>query len=264
MAELTLQWHLAGAEREGRVRGDSPAIIGREAGSTIHVESPTVSRKHAQIRRRPDGFAITDLTNGRNAVIVNGRTITAETALNEGDAVQLGDVTLRVSAVQGIGPPAGGPILKLHWELGGHGHDETVSGGEPVMIGRDASAAIVIASPTVSRQHARIVEKGGRFAITDATSGRNPITVNQRALSGERYLSPGDVITLGAVTLVVTAVQSATPQRGGITELRGGRLVVCSTCHREVDGALQDCPWCGTALVNAETVLPGFQGLTER
>lgn len=258
MAELTLQWQLAGAAREGRVSGDVPAIIGREAGSAVHVESPTVSRKHAQIRRRADGFAIADLTDGRNAVVVNGRTITAETPLKEGDTVQLGDVTLRVAAVRGIGPPVGGPVMNLRWELGGHAHDETVLSGEPVTIGRDGSAAIVIPSPTVSRQHARIAEKGGRFVITDATAGRNPITVNQRALAGERYLSPGDVIKLGAVTVVVTAVQGATPQRSGISALRPGRLVTCSTCHREVDGSLQDCPWCGTALVNAETVLPGF------
>lgn len=258
MAELTLQWQLAGGMHEGRVSGDMPAIIGREAGAAVHVESPTVSRKHAQVRRRSDGFAIADLTNGRNPVIVNGRTITAEMPLKEGDSVQLGDVTLHVSAVQGIGPPAGGPVMKLHWELGGHAHDETVLGGEPVTIGRDASAAITIASPTVSRQHARIAEKGGRFVITDATAGRNPVTINQRALSGERYLSPGDVIKLGEVTLVVTSVQGATSQRSGITELRRGRLVTCPTCHREVDGSLQDCPWCGTALVNAETVLPGF------
>ncbi|MCA1667461.1 MAG: hypothetical protein LC793_08715, partial [Thermomicrobia bacterium] len=72
------------------------------------------------------------------------------------------------------------------------------------------------------------------------------------------FLSPGDVIRLGDVTLVVTAVQGATPQQSGITALRSGRLVTCSTCHREVDGSLQDCPWCGTALVNAETVLPGY------
>jgi pSer/pThr/pTyr-binding forkhead associated (FHA) protein len=258
MAELVLQWQMAGAAREGHVSGDAPAIIGREAGAAVHIESPTVSRKHAQVRRRSDGFTIADLTNGRNAVIVNSRTITAETPLKEGDTVQLGEVTLRVSAVRGIGPSAGGPVMKLHWELGGHAHEETVLGGEPVMIGRDASATIIIASPTVSRQHARIAEKGGRFVITDATSGRNPITVNQRALSGERYLSPGDVVKLGEVTLVVTSVQGATLQRSGITELRRGRLVNCPTCHREVDGSLQDCPWCGTALVNAETVLPGF------
>jgi len=258
MAELTMQWHLAGAAREGRVSGDAPAIIGREAGSAIHVESQTVSRKHAQVRRGADGFVISDLTGGRNAVIVNGRTISAETPLVEGDTVQLGDVTLRVSAVRGIVPPTDGPLVKLRWELGGQVHNEIVVGGEPTIVGRDESAGIVLASPTVSRQHARIAEKGGRFVITDATVGRNPITVNQRALSGERYLSPGDVIKLGEVTLVVTAVQGVNLQHSGIIELRNGRLVTCPTCHREVDGALQDCPWCGTALVNAETVLPGF------
>ncbi len=258
MAELTMQWQLAGAAREGHISDDAPAIIGREAGCAVHVESPTVSRKHAQVRRRSDGFAIADLTSGRNAVIVNGRTIAAETPLKEGDTVQLGDVTLRVAIVRGIGQPTDGPLMKLHWNLGGHTHDETIVSGEPVIIGRDASAAIVIVSPTVSRQHARITEKGGRFVIADVTSGRNPITVNQRALNGERYLSPGDVITLGEVTIVVTTVQSSILQRNGIIELRNGRLVSCPTCHREVDGSLQDCPWCGTALVNAETVLPGF------
>jgi pSer/pThr/pTyr-binding forkhead associated (FHA) protein len=258
MAELTLQWQLGGAAREGRVMGDAPAILGRETGCTVHVESPTVSRKHAQVRRRSDGFAISDLTSGRNPVIVNGRTITAETPLREGDTIRLGDITLRVSAVTGIGAMSGGPTMRMRWELGGQSHEETVLGGEPVTIGRDASAAIVIPSPTVSRQHARIAEKGGRFVISDVTAGRNPITLNQRALSGERHLSPGDVIKLGDVTVVVTSVQGATPQRTGISELRSGRLVVCSTCHREVDGSLQDCPWCGTALVNAETVLPGL------
>ena len=56
------------------------------------------------------------------------------------------------------------------------------------------------------------------------TAGRNPITVNQRALSGERYLSPGDVINLGDVTLVVTSVQGAAPQPFGINRVAGGSV----------------------------------------
>ncbi len=258
MAELTFQWQLEGQTHEGRVMGDAPAIIGRKEGSTVHVDSQTVSRQHAQIRRRADGFTVADLTGGRNAILVNERSITAETPLKEGDTVRLGDVSLRVASVRGVAPPTGGPTMKMRWELGGHAHEETVVGGDPVTIGRDASATIVIPSPTVSRQHAQIAEKGGRFVITDATAGHNPVTVNQRALSGERYLSPGDVIKLGDVTVVVTAVQGAQQQTTGISALRSGRLVTCSNCHREVDGSLQDCPWCGTALVNAETVLPGY------
>ncbi|MGI8857293.1 MAG: FHA domain-containing protein [Thermomicrobiales bacterium] len=259
MAELVLQWQIGGAAREGRVTGDAPATLGREAGCTVPIESPNqaVSRKHAQIRRRADGFAIADLTNGRNPVAVNGRAIVAETAIKEGDTIALGDVTLHVAAVHGVGAPEGGPVMRMRWEHDGHAHEETVLGGDPVVIGREAPAAIMIPSPHVSRQHARIVEKGGRFVMTDITAGRNPITVNQRALSGERYLSPGDVIKLGDVTVVVTSVQGPTPQPFGVNQLKTGRLVVCTNCHREVDGSLQDCPWCGTALVNAETVLPG-------
>ena len=258
MAELVLQWQSGGVACEGRITGDTPATLGREAGCTVQIESSNqaVSRKHAQIRRRADGFAISDLTNGRNPVAVNGRVIGDETVLAEGDSVTLGDVTLRITAVRGISAPSGGPMMKIRWEHEGRAHEERVLGGDPVIIGRDAPAAILIPSPHVSRQHARIEEKGGRFVITDVTAGRNPITVNQRVLSGERYLSPGDVIILGGVTVVVTLVQGAAPQSFGINQLRSGRLVVCTNCHREVDGSLQDCPWCGTALVNAETVLP--------
>ncbi len=257
MAEIVFQWQIGGQQHEGQVVGDAPVILGREAGSAVHVESPAVSRKHAQVRRRSDGFAISDLTSGRNPVIVNGRTITTEMPLREGDTVQLGDVTLIVAAVRGLAPAAGGPTMRFRWDLAGQSHNETIYAGDPVVIGRDPAAGIVLPSATVSRRHAQIVEKGGRFVITDLTNGRNPIVVDQKPLSGERYLSPGDVINLGEVKIVIVSVQGPAPQYG-ISELRQGRLVVCSNCHREVDGSLQDCPWCGTALVNADTVLPRY------
>lgn len=260
MAEVLFQWQIAGQPREGSVTGDAPAAIGREAGSDVYVESANhaVSRRHAQVRRRSDGFAISDLTNGRNPVFVNERTISTETILREGDSIRLGDVTLRVATIRGIKPPSDGPTMRIRWDHRGHTHEETIFGGDPVIIGRLSPATILIPDDTVSRQHAQISEKGNRFVITDLTAGRNPITINQRPLSGERYLSPGDVITLGAVTVVITSVRSAGPQPGAITELTKGRLVNCPTCHREVDGSLQDCPWCGTALVNAVTILPGL------
>ncbi len=259
MAEMTIQWQLEGVAHEGHVTDDPPAILGREAGCAVRIESETVSRKHAQIRRRADGFAITNLRLGSNPVQVNGREISAETPLQEGDTIQLGSVTLQIAAVRGIAVPNDGPVMKLRWDLDGRTHEETVRGGEPITIGRIAPATILIPSDTVSRQHAQIAEKGGRFVITDSTAGRNTVTVNQRALSGERYLSPGDVIQLGAVKLVVTLMQGAASQKiAGITELHEGRLVHCPTCHREVEARFADCPWCGTALVNAETVLPGY------
>lgn len=260
MAELILQWQHNGAAREGRVTGDGAATLGREATCTVPISSPnqSVSRKHAQIRRQVDGFAISDLTNGRNLVAVNGRAIDGETPIKEGDTITLGDVTFRVAAIRGLVRPDDGPVMKIRWERDGRAYEETVRGGDPVVIGREAPSAIIIPSRHVSRQHARIAEKGGRFVISDVTAGRNPITVNKRVLGEERYLSPGDVIELGDLTIIVTSVQGATPQRSGIIDLPKGRLVDCPTCHREVDGALQDCPWCGTALVNAETVLPGI------
>lgn len=250
MAELHLHWQQDGTSHDARISDAAPAVIGRLAESDVPVRSERVSRRHVRVRRRGEGFTVTDLTDGRNPVTLNGAPLTAETLLRQGDTVVLGDVLLTVAQITGIGP-ADGPALALRWSLGGQTHTESVRGGDPAVIGRDDTAAIQIDVPTVSRAHARIMEHNGRFAITDLTAGRNPVGVNNQPVMGERFLNAGDVIHLGhsGIDVHVTAVSThATPQ--------SVRLVTCVHCHREVDGTLFVCPWCGTSLDIAQTVIP--------
>ncbi len=251
MAELILQWETPTGERKARVSGDPPAIVGREEGSAVQLASPTISRKHARIARNPYGFAIADLTGGRNPVIVNGYLISGEMPLHAGDTLQLGDVTLRVAALHEDSAPDR-RTLHLCWTLDGMTHEEVIGDEVPAVIGRDVSATVVIASPTVSRSHVRIAAQEGRFVLTDMTNGRNPIAVNQRPVEGERTLGAGDVIRLGTVTVIVTAVRSA---GGNSASQLMCAHVLCPSCLREVDGSLEDCPWCGTTLVNAHTII---------
>ena len=250
MAELRLHWQHDDGPHAARIDDTAPAVIGRSAQSDVPITSERISRRHALIRRRGEGFTVSDLTEARNPVVLNGMQISAETLLRQGDALILGDVTLTVADILGIGP-VDGPALTLRWSVDGHVYTETVRGGDPAIIGRDSTAAIQIEAPTVSRAHALIGEHDGRFAIADLTEGRNPVRVNNRPLVGERFLNAGDVIRLGysEIDLHVTAVSAqATPQ--------GVRLVTCTHCHREVDGQLFICPWCGTSLDIAQTIIP--------
>ncbi|MDA7918253.1 ATP-binding cassette domain-containing protein [Mariniblastus sp.] len=74
---------------------DSPVQIGRSRGANARLLHPTVSRTHAEIRRRDNGFVIEDL-NSHYGTLVNGvRVRMAQVEL--GDRVQFGTfVTYRV------------------------------------------------------------------------------------------------------------------------------------------------------------------------
>lgn len=70
-----------------------------------------------------------------------------------------------------------------------------------MVIGRASSCEVCIKDDTISRNHARIIERGGVFLIEDLDS-RNGIQVgDQRIASAE--LRPGMVIRLGNVSILV-------------------------------------------------------------
>lgn len=66
-------------------------------------------------------------------------------------------------------------------------------------IGRASGATVKIDDPRVSRQHARIIEEGGRFFVIDVGSSTGTF-VNSRQVQRE-MLANGSVITLGDTAL---------------------------------------------------------------
>jgi len=66
--------------------------IGRSPDSDIFLDDVTVSRRHAELQRRPDGFAITDL-GSLNGTFVNRRRVDRK-VLEDGDEVQIGKYKL--------------------------------------------------------------------------------------------------------------------------------------------------------------------------
>ena len=66
---------------------------------------------------------------------------------------------------------------------------------ETTTIGRDENNHIVLADPTVSRNHARVVFANGNWVVEDLGSA-NGIVVNERRLT-RAILSPGDTLSIG-------------------------------------------------------------------
>src|SRR4051812_1701867 len=66
-------------------------LIGRVDSSHIEVDDPAVSRLHARIERRTDGFYVTDLDSA-TGTLVNGRALSEATLLRDGDEIAVGQV----------------------------------------------------------------------------------------------------------------------------------------------------------------------------
>jgi len=75
----------------------APITIGRDVGCDISLDSPSVSRSHAQILWDRNHFRVVDL-NSKNGTRLN-RTPVTSAAIEPGDTLQVGEVVLRFSSV---------------------------------------------------------------------------------------------------------------------------------------------------------------------
>ena len=75
---------------------ERPVVIGRLAECDVVLGDPNVSRRHAEIRPRGDGFEIVDL-GSTNGTRVNGATV-REQLLGDGDQITVGGTTMRFEA----------------------------------------------------------------------------------------------------------------------------------------------------------------------
>jgi len=78
---------------------DRPYLIGRGQTCDVVVSAEAVSREHAVFIRRWDRVTVAD-QGSRNGVVVNGARIEGEHELTDGDLVEIGPVTLRLTDPQ--------------------------------------------------------------------------------------------------------------------------------------------------------------------
>jgi pSer/pThr/pTyr-binding forkhead associated (FHA) protein len=72
---------------------ERPIVIGRLSSCDIPLGDPQVSRRHAEVRRDAEGFAVFDL-GSTNGTVVNGAPV-RERRLSDGDELRIGSATIR-------------------------------------------------------------------------------------------------------------------------------------------------------------------------
>jgi pSer/pThr/pTyr-binding forkhead associated (FHA) protein len=198
--------------------------IGRKEGNTIRLTERNISRKHAKLRRSNGAFMLEDLSS-YNGVKVNGKKIAAEIALKPGDQVLIGDYQLAlqlegetggatlpeqtaptgapaagndaVTAMIAAPAPQPGPPARLVMMSPPAPGAEYALSRERMRIGRAEDLEIWVNHRSISREHAEVVNEGGKLFIRDLASA-NGLRVN----GGDTHnheLKPGDVVELGQV-----------------------------------------------------------------
>jgi pSer/pThr/pTyr-binding forkhead associated (FHA) protein len=71
--------------------------VGRDEEAAIRVDEPLVSRRHARIERRPDGWVVIDL-GSTNFTRVNGERVRREREILDGDELRFGRAVCRFYA----------------------------------------------------------------------------------------------------------------------------------------------------------------------
>jgi len=93
-------WNLAVEKGPKELRGVSimvhgPVIVGRSPSADIVIGASYVSARHARFSLMGQNLFVEDL-GSTNGTTVNGFSITDPVALNDGDVVMVGDVSIRV------------------------------------------------------------------------------------------------------------------------------------------------------------------------
>jgi ABC-type multidrug transport system ATPase subunit len=201
-------------------------VIGREESIDVHIASPAISRRHARLTREGEGYVLEDLGSS-NGTFVNGQKLTGRRPLKPGDQVRLGQaivltyqapmtppsvetaVRTPIAAPSGVMqtvigdepmlPPADAGPPQLLITIAGENPQTHTLTKQSLTIGRVEGNDIIIPSPIVSRQHARLEKEGGGYKLTLLPEARNPITFEGRPLEGPHVLGHGDLLRIGSL-----------------------------------------------------------------
>ncbi len=172
--------------------------IGRSRWCDVVFSNSTVSRSHAVVALRKDGFYVFD-TESKTGVYVNNEKIEKKQKLSDGDVIAFGTAFMKFY----MGSEADRDIS--------HKKEEKVSrprlvnimddsefdlDGDFVTIGRETGSNIEISARYVSRQQAEIFKEKNRWYIEDFGS-ITKTTVNGEQIYSPTQLRDGDVIKIG-------------------------------------------------------------------
>ena len=177
--------------------------IGRSLDSDLQIEDASVSRIHAMVNVKDGEFTVVDLGSTGGTWIgenrVSGRRIGKDSVVTIG---QTSMSIVNVDAFQGglssgetiVGSPSGSSLSLIAHSGPDAGKSFLLASARNV-IGRDPSAQVVLADPTVSRIHAMVRVDPDRAVISDLGSMSGTF-VDGEPVRGVR-ISVGDRVVVG-------------------------------------------------------------------
>lgn len=202
-----------------KVIPDGESVIGSASSADIRIEGEAVSPDHAVLRTTADGQVAIRRASDQTAIQVNGVPLGPQpTPLLHGDKITIGPHELlfvderrsgSTAYVQAVTPESlaaaaaaakqarpgkptagtGGRLVSLT-----DGREYTVTSGS-LVIGRDASADVVVTSREVSRRHCEIMATPKGYVLVDSST--NGSFVNGKRVDGQQVLARGDIIRTG-------------------------------------------------------------------
>jgi len=190
-------------------------VIGSDANCALALNGAAVHPRHAVVQGLPDGSAAIRRAAPAAEILVNGVPRGDDpTPILHGDKIRIGPHDLLVvdparaghtkffdsSAFEKFTPSSGSKPAAPAVVAGGRlvcltdGREYQV--GAALVIGRDASADVVVPGNEVSRRHAQIVATEQGFVLVDTST--NGTFVNGHRVEGSRVLRRADVIRVGA------------------------------------------------------------------
>lgn len=181
--------------------------VGRDPASTIPLCDGSVSNAHCLIERRGAAFVLRDL-GSRNGTLLNGRPVSREESLQEGDEILLGDTRLVFRSDQQAAPgepvvrkPKAPPVLVTTPSVAGDHLLREVGTALSLLrellehereLGRETTRAIAATRDDVQRRLARehvvvaVVgeKKAGKSTLLNAILGERVLGVAGRECTG--------------------------------------------------------------------------------
>jgi pSer/pThr/pTyr-binding forkhead associated (FHA) protein len=198
--------------------------LGRAAGADVELPFRTVSGRHAQVVRGPDGFALVDLGSA-NGTFLDGRRLRAgePQPLALGQPFRLADVEVMFEGptiVEGAIPSESTATLarrlvndlfgscrpaelaRLLVEGGPQGGRELMLAevGRSYRVGRAAGCDLVLDDEDVSREHVAFERRWNGVEVRDLGS-KNGVELAGRRIEGAARLRDGETVVVGATRL---------------------------------------------------------------
>ena len=169
--------------------------IGRSSSCDVVLNYPTVSRFHAVISRRKGSWIIFD-TGSKTGILVNGEKIKDKSEIGDGDSIIFGNAAYYFSAPDfsdGKDSAYGSALVSMSNSKVYLLENNTCS------IGREKSNNIYLNLPTISRSHAKLEFKDGKWILENFSS--NGVYVNSKVVYDSRVLNDGDILDFGGAKI---------------------------------------------------------------